>query len=104
LDLTEIAQLLKDAFASADTNEDDQLSFAEAQAAFNPLTEDQFTSLDEDADGFLSLEELEAQLEPENGCFSKSGATTKLNGLLGDLFLLSLAITALLASSQLRRE
>jgi hypothetical protein len=44
-------------FAAADTDKDNAVSLAEANAAGLPWTEDQFLSLDTDANGVLSSEE-----------------------------------------------
>jgi hypothetical protein len=49
-----------DDFADADTNNDEVVSWEEARAHFNPITEDKFVEADADGDGVLTIEEFAA--------------------------------------------
>jgi hypothetical protein len=56
----EVAALLSAAFAMADLDGDERLSFTEAQTALPGMTQMLFDAIDEDEDGYLSEAELQA--------------------------------------------
>ncbi len=100
--LEDMAAFLLLEFDGADTNNDNLLTMAEAQAALGQITQADFDQIDTNSDGFLSQAELTAVGEggPIIGCPLSSGAVEKN---LGDLFLLGTAILGLLAMDTRRR-
>ena len=110
--LTELAQSLLDSFDSADVNLDGLLDINEARSIVSDLTDGEYNSLDTDNDRFLSMSELgspgEGEGEGEFGCCSPVGGVTAskadiielLRRALGDLFLLGIALIALVSFSK----
>ena len=97
----EIAQLLLSEF---DGGEDGMLSLAEAQTIYPALTQSEFGEIDLDNNGFLTESEIEAFLAgtPE-GCCNTSKSVVDLRDYLGDLFLLGLALFALMGWNRMVR-
>jgi hypothetical protein len=109
-ELSDLAQDLIDAFDSADADNDDLLSLAEATGAAGGLTEAQFNEIDSDDDGFLSQSELNAQVpagegegegegEPPVMQCSGEGPAARL-GFSGDLMAVLLSLGLLLWSAR----
>ncbi len=95
--LTRASEDLRAGFSDADSNGDNRLSLAEAQAALSSLTQAQFDALDSDRDGFLSTSELEARTESGGGCNFTGVKLQDLRTKIADAFLLALSVVTLLA-------
>lgn len=95
--LTQASEDLIATFADADTNGDNRLSLAEAQAALSSLTQAQFDALDSDRDGFLSTSELETRTMTDGGCNFAGVKIQDLRTKIADAFLLALSVVTLLA-------
>ena len=92
------------AFASADKNGDQQLSFAEAAAVVPDLSQAVFDEIDTNEDGQLSPDELGA--DQGSGCAACQGGKGAFQpadwgARLSDLFLMSLALVGLAALRRL---
>ena len=100
---TEAGTTLLAAFDTADMDDDNQLTFAEASAEITNLTQAVFDELDADSDGFLIQSELEAGGEGEGegegegtGCVM---VKSRIQHYVGDSFLLGLSLVVLLGST-----
>ena len=96
-------QQLASAYATADTNGDGVLSFAEAATAMPGLTQAVFDGLDTNGDGQLSADEL--GVENGSGCAGCPGGKSAFDPgrCMGDLFLIGLGALGLAAMSALWR-
>ena len=116
-ELPGIAQDLIDAFDSTDTDQDGQLSFAEASSLVGALTQVQFDEIDIDNDGFLIQSELAAQVVAGEGegegegedptgpnCNASKILKENADRFFGDLFLLGLSLVVLLGGQTVGRK
>ena len=97
--LKETAATLLASVSSGDTDSSGGLSFAEAALIIRGLSPSLFVSLDDNGDDELSADEL-APKSTNGGCFGSGKSLQSLEGLkdfFGDLFLLGLLATSLVA-------
>jgi beta-lactam-binding protein with PASTA domain len=95
-------EALNAAFADADTNGDDALSFEEAAARMSGLPRAVFDELDTDGDGQLASDEL--GVDDGAGCTGCQGGRKAFDPTrMGDLFLMALGAMGLAVMSTLRR-
>jgi len=98
------ARLLQERFESSDIDGDEQLSFDEANAVIQGLTEQQFNDLDQNGDGFLNREELGNDSDDQSGCFcQKSMEGKNFKNYLGDWLLVGLSLLVLLSIASIRK-
>ena len=98
MDADTAREKLDAALATADTNNDGRLSFAEAVAVLPGLTQSVFDTLDGDGDGQLSSDEL--GVKADSGCAGCRGTKTKL---FGDVFPVLFSLFGLAAVAGVKR-
>ncbi len=105
LTLQEVAELLLENFATADTNGDNQLDFTEAHQVAPAITNEQFAQLDINRDGFIAEAELEEALQENRcgGCSGNDAKTMDVHGLLEHWLLFGLSLVLLCVLSQRQR-
>ena len=107
--LQEAAQALSQTFETADLNGDGHLSLAETLAAEPEIEASQFDTLDSDGNRLISVAELEAFLGGDGAASSSCPGIKSLPGrglqeIVGDLFLLGVALLSLAGWSRFQEK
>ena len=104
--MRQAAQTLFENYNTANVDGRLGLSLEDAQTFLADLTVDQFTDLDTDDDGILARAELATETLPPifRGCFNDTETLTTLKDFLGDIFLVYLLATTLIAWRRITRR